>query len=546
MNRIFAFLTVFAISFSLFSQESLQKERPRLVVGIVVDQMRYDYLTRFYDRYGEDGFKRLMREGFYMNNAHYNYIPTATAVGHASIYTGTTGNVHGILGNDWYDKFLGQSIYCVYDPEYAPVGTQEQGERKSPYRLHTTTITDELRLAQNMRGKTISMGLKDRSSVLPGGHTANASYWYLGGSEGKFISSSFYMAELPEWVVNFNQNSPVQEYINKKWETLYPIDTYVESISDDNDFEEPFSGETAPVFPHDLSALKDSNGYFDILKSTPFGNTLLVEFAKAAIENEQLGSRGFTDFLTISFSSPDYIGHQFGVDSKEIQDTYLRLDKDLGELLRHLDKKVGEGEYTLFLTADHAAVAVPAYLASQKVPAGYIDGIAFREQVEDLAMKRVGSAKVIENISNLQVFLNREELSRLGMEVSTASRLLADGIINLPGVYRVVTAEALQKGNFTKGILYHLQNGYNQKQSGDIMIVTDPATVMSSERTGSQHGSGFSYDTHVPIIFFGKGIQVGKSRRRVEITDIAPTLSSLLQIAFPNGCTGQVIEEVLR
>ena len=546
MNRIFAFLVVFVISFSLFSQENLQRERPKLVVGIVVDQMRYDYLTRFYDRYGEDGFKRLMREGFYMNNAHYNYIPTATAVGHASIYTGTTANVHGILGNNWYDKFLRKSIYCVDDPDYAPVGTEQQGEQKSPHRLHTTTITDELRLAQNMRGKTISMGLKDRSSVLPGGHTANGSYWYLGGSEGKFISSSFYMTELPQWVENFNRNSPVKEYINRKWETLYPIDTYVESISDDNDFEEPFLGEAAPVFPHDISALQRSNGNFDILKTTPFGNTLLVEFAKAAIENERLGSRGFTDFLTISFSSPDYIGHQFGVDSKEIQDTYLRLDKDLGELLRYLDRKVGQGEYTLFLTADHAAVAVPAYLASQKIPAGYIDGMVFREQIEDLANKRVGSARVIENISNLQVFLNREELSRLGMEVSTASRLLADGIVNLPGVYRVVTAETLQNGNFTRGMMYHIQNGFNQKQSGDIMIVMDPATVVSSERTGSEHGSGFSYDTHVPIIFYGKGIQVGKSGRKVEITDIAPTLSSLLQIAFPNGCTGQVIEEVLR
>jgi len=546
MNRIFSFLTVLLISLSLFSQDNLQKERPKLVVGVIVDQMRYDYLYRFYDRYGDDGFKRLMREGFHLENAHFNYIPTKTAVGHASVYTGAACSTHGIIGNDWYDKVEKRSIYCVDDHNYQPVGTQAPGEQKSPHRLLTTTITDELRLAQNMRSKTISLGLKDRSSVLPGGHTANASYWYLGGDEGKFISSTFYMGELPQWVVDFNQNSPVKEYINKKWETLYPIDTYVESISDDNIFEEPFVGEKAPVFPHDLSALKASNGNFDILKETPFGNTLIVEFAKAAIENEQLGSRGFTDFLTISFSSPDYIGHQFGADSKEIQDTYLRLDKDLGELLRYLDTHVGKGDYTLFLTADHAAVAVPAYLASQRIPAGYIDGIAFRQQIDELAKTLVGSSKVIENISNLQVFLNRDELSRLGIEASRASRLLAEGIINLPGIYRVVTAETLMNGSFRDGILYHLQNGFNQKRSGDILMVTNPGTVVSGEMTGSEHGSGFSYDTHVPILFFGKGIQQGMSRRRVEITDIAPTLSSLLRISFPNGCTGQVIEEVLR
>lgn len=545
MNRIFSFLTVFLISLSLFSQGNLQKERPKLVVGVIVDQMRYDYLYRFYDRYGDDGFKRLMREGFHLENAHFNYIPTKTAVGHASIYTGATCSTHGIIGNDWYDKTLKRSIYCVDDFNYEPVGTEQGGEQKSPHRLLTTTITDQLRLAQNMKGKTISLSLKDRSAVLSGGHTSNGSYWYHGGVEGRFISSSYYMAELPQWVVDFNQNSPVKEYINKKWETLYPIDSYIESIMDDNPYEEPFAGESSPVFPHDLARLKEANGYFDLIKDTPFGNTLLVEFAKAAIENEKLGQGAYSDFLALSFSSPDYIGHQFGADSKEIQDTYLRLDGDLAELLRYLDKQVGQGRYTLFLTADHAAVQVPAYLASLKVPAGYVDKPHMYDFIGDLAQEYFNSREVIEDFSNLQIYLDKAKLSDLGIEVSKASQMLAEGLIDYPGVHKVVTSHTLQNTHFTKGVLNKLQNGYNQKLSGEILIVLDPSKNMD-DKTGSDHGSGFSYDTHVPMIFFGKGIINGRSRKRVEITDIAPTLSSLLYIEFPNGSCGQVIEEVLR
>ncbi len=545
MKKILFLTLVLLGTIALKAQRKSNLDRPKLVVGIVVDQMRYDYLTRFYSKYGDDGFKRLMNNGFNCENAHFNYIPTYTAVGHTSIYTGATSSTHGIISNNWYDKFLKKTIYCVDDFNYEAVGTKKEGEQKSPYRMLTTTITDELRLAQYMKGKTISIGIKDRSAVLPGGHTANAAYWFIGKNEGKFISSTYYMDQLPKWVDNFNDSGLAKKYVNQKWVTLYPIDTYTESIADNNKFEQPYKGEKSPVFPHNLPKLRKSNNNFDLIKFTPFGNSIVTEFAKSAIENENLGKGEYTDFLTISYSSTDYIGHQFGVDSKEIEDTYLRLDKDLAGFLEFLDQNIGANNYTLFLTADHAAVQVPAYLKSNKIPAGYIDEDKFQEFIQEIAKKHFNSVELIENISNFQIFLNKEKISELNLDIRKITQVLVDEIINYKGVHKVVTAHTLQNTNFTDGILHNLQNGYNQKLSGDVLIVPDPATIIYP-KTGSTHGSGFSYDTHVPLIFYGKGIRKGSSKTLVPIIDIAPTLSNYLQIEFPNGNTGKVIENVIK
>lgn len=545
MRKIILAITCILATANLFAQSEKGLDRPKLVVGIVVDQMRYDYLTRFHQKYGEDGFKRLMRDGFNCENSHLNYVPTYTAVGHASIYTGTTGSTHGIIGNNWYDKFEKRSIYCVDDLEYLPVGTEATGEQKSPHRLLTTTLTDELRLAQNMKGKTISISLKDRGSVLPGGHTSNGSYWFRGQDDGKFISSTYYMQALPKWVERFNGSGLADEYMNQKWETLYPIKEYTESIEDDNNYETPFQGELKPIFPHDLPALKDLNGGYDLIKDTPFGNSMVLAFAKAAIEGEKLGAGNYTDFLAISFSSTDLIGHDFGVDSKEVQDTYLRLDRDIADLLNYLDANVGRGEYTLFLTADHAALQVPAYLKSKRIPAGYFDQADFNMRIRQFCEERWGSPELVENISNYQIFLNSEKLNDLKLSKREASDELVEFVINLKGIHKAVSSHTLEESEFSRGMLYRLQNGYNQKLSGDVLWMTDPV-VISYFQEGSSHGSGYNYDTHVPVIFFGKGIRSGSTGEPVEIIDIAPTMSNLLQITVPSGSTGRVIESALK
>ncbi len=324
-------------------------DRPKLMIGIVVDQMRYDFLIRFYNKYGDGGFKKLMKEGYNCENTHYNYIPTHTAVGHASIFTGTTPDIHGIIGNNWYDKYQKKGVYCVDDANYITIGSKKN-KGKSPLKLQSTTITDQLKLAQINEGKVIGISIKDRSAILPTGFSADAAYWFEGNKKANFITSSYYLDELPKWVTDFNTSNIAKSHL-KIWNTLYPINTYTESIADDNDFEKPFKGENRPIFPHDLPSLMKKNNNYDLLKVSPFGNSLLVDFAIEAIKGEQLGQSTVTDFLTISFSSPDYVGHQFGPDSKEIQDVYLRLDKDLARFINFLDNEIGKNEYTLFFNS---------------------------------------------------------------------------------------------------------------------------------------------------------------------------------------------------
>ncbi len=524
-------------------QESHIGTSPKLVVGIVVDQMRYDYITRFWDQFGDGGFKRLVNDGFNCRNNHFNYVPTYTAPGHASVYTGTTPAMHGIIGNDWYDKESGKDVYCVEDSNYKSIGTNSNAGQMSPHRLETTTITDQLRLHTNMRGKVIAISLKDRGAVLPGGHIANAAYWFQGGDEGNWISSSFYMSDLPKWVKDFNAAKSVSQY-KKPWTTLKNINDYVESIADNNKYEGLFKGENAPVFPHDLPSLWQANDGYSMLKFTPFGNSLTVDFTLVALDAEDLGKDNITDFLAVSFSGTDYVGHQYGVDSKEVEDTYLRLDKDLERLLKALDKKVGEGEYTLFLTADHAAVNVPQYLKDLNVGAGYLDLGDLKDKLKEFAKFTYGTDDLIKNISNSQVFLDHKVMHNLDLDPQEIEETLAKELLGYPKVYQVYTGYQMWQNGYTKGIANLVQNGFNQKRSGDIMIVLSPATL-TGPKTGTSHGSSFSYDTHVPLLFYGKGIQKGSTVRMTAIPDIAPTIAALLGIEFPSGTTGQPISEVL-
>lgn len=516
---------------------------PKLVVGIVVDQMRYDYLTRFWDHYGKGGFKRMVNEGFNCKNHHFNYAPTSTGPGHASVYTGAAPASHGVIGNNWYDKEADEVVYCAGDNSYNSVGTATETGKMSPHRMLTSTITDELRLHTQMRAKTIAIALKDRGAVLPGGHTANAAYWFPGGDERIWVSSTYYMTQLPKWVNDFNASDKVQDY-KKPWTTLKDINTYVESLPDNNTYEGLFENETAPVFPHSTPNMLDKNKDFEIIKYTPYGNNLTTDFALAAIDGENLGKDAITDFLAISFSSTDYIGHMYGVDSKEVQDTYLQLDKDLERLFTVLDKKVGKGEYTVFLSSDHGAVAVPSYLKDNKLPAGYFDTRAMWQKLNRFVQFTYGTTDLVKNISNFQVFLDHDVIKNLDLGLKDVQETIAEELLGYEDIERVYTAYQMWQNNYTKGIPYILQNGYNQKRSGDVLIMLRP-DVIDYSNTGSSHGSPQIYDTHTPLLFFGKGIKRGSTVKRTEIPDIAPTLAALLGIAFPSGTTGKPIVDVL-
>jgi len=530
--------------FSLKSQTSAQNEKPKLVVGIVVDQMRYDYLTRFYDKYEEGGFKRLMQDGYNCKNNHYNYIPTYTGPGHASIYTGTTPKYHGIIANNWYDKEEKCSVYCAEDKTVLALGTNSNLELMSPRRMLTTTFADENRLFTQLKGKSIGISIKDRGAILPAGHSANAAYWFRGKDEGNFISSTYYMEELPTWVTSFNASRSIENYMDT-WDTLYDISTYTESGADLNNFEKGFRGKGMATFPYDLKKLSKKNGGFDLLKATPYGNSIVTDFAIEALKAEALGKDNITDVLAVSFSSTDYVGHNFGVNSKEIEDTYIRLDKDLKRFFEVLDAEVGVGEYTLFLTADHGAIDVPAYLQSLKIPAGYVDNNQFKERFNTFLKDSYGTTAIVENISNNQIFIDKNKLKKLGLDLETVQKAIVNEQINYSNISKVYTATTMNSVYFADGIEALLQKGYNQKRSGDIILVNNPAYI-SYPKVGSTHGSGLNYDTHVPLLFYGKGIKKGHTFKKTEITDIAPTISALLGISFPNFSIGEPLEYIYK
>lgn len=523
---------------------SVSSKKPRLVVGVVVDQMRYDYLTRFWGKFDDKGFKRLVNDGFTCRNNHFNYVPTYTGPGHASVYTGTTPAEHGIISNSWFDKEKNTSVYCAEDESVQSVGTQNDAGQMSPQRMMTTSIADENRLYTQFRGKTIGVAIKDRGAILPAGHTANAAYWFYGKDEGNFISSTFYQEKLPAWVRQFNASEKVEHYL-QTWNTLQPIEEYTESGQDLNTYEFGFKGKENAIFPYDLEKLSEENEGFDIIKQTPFGNNLTTDFALAALEGENLGQDNFTDFLCISYSSTDYIGHNFGVNSKEVEDAYLRLDQDLARLLSELDAKVGQGNYTLFLTSDHGGIQVPSYLADKKIPAGYVDISSLKEAITSFLGKEYGVTDLVKNISNNQVFFDYQRVAEENISRIDLEKNVAHFILSLPHISKTVTRSALVENNFSTGRQALMQHGFHQKRSGDVMFAFSPAYISYPEK-GSTHGSGFNYDTHAPLLFYGNGIQSGETYAKTEITDIAPTISALLGIAFPNGSTGNVLPFVLK
>ena len=537
-------LVLLSVVTPLFAQET----SPKLVVGIVVDQLRHEYLYRFENKFGQEGFKRMMRDGFTLNNAHYNYVPTYTGPGHASIFTGTTPAYHGIIGNDWYEKSTKKMVNCVDDDRYKAVGFDSPEGNVSPSRMITTTITDELKLFTQYKSKVVGMSIKDRGAVLPAGHNPDGAYWYDSRS-GMFITSTYYIEKLPNWVDQFNGKKLADNYLNQDWKTSFPISEYTESGPDDSPYEVKYRGTEKSTMPYKFSELRKQNGEFAVLPATPFGNELLTQFAMSAVKGEALGKDGITDFLTVSYSSPDYIGHAMGPNAVEVEDTYIKLDKNLEELFKYLDKEVGVNQYTVFLTSDHGVADVPQSLTDNKMPAGYFRVANVEAGLKFHLKKYFPDKEIIERIYNDQVFLNHEQFSSdpksSGVELMIASQLISEYLMSVAGVAQVYTESTIRQGDYDEGgVKGMLVRGFNHKRSGDIAYVLEPGWISWGGIQGTTHGSPYTYDTHIPILFFGKGIKKGSSSVYHRITDIAPTLSVLLKIKFPNGCTGQPIGEL--
>jgi len=535
MKKMILFLTVLIMS-------NLQaQERPKLVVGIVVDQMKMEYLYRFSDDFSANGFKRLMNNGYTFQNMHFNYMPTYTAPGHASIYTGTTPAIHGIVSNEWFSRKLGKEMYCTDDASVSTVGdgTKEEGEM-SPKNLLTTTITDELRMGTNFKGKVIGLSLKDRGAILPAGHFANWAFWY--SKTGAFISSSFYGEKLPDWVQTFNEEKHYMPYINKGWDLFKPKATYNESLEDNNPYEGKLYNSKAAVFPYDLKDMYAKNDA-GVIRSTPFGNDLLAEFAMKAIEKEELGKDNITDFLTVSFSSTDYVGHLLGPRSMELQDTYLRLDQTIADFLNYLDKTVGKDNYLLFLTADHAGAENVNYLKDHKYNVNSVSPSTIRTNLKEFSMKTFG-VDVVLNYSSFNLFFNKEIIKNKGLELSKVKEEFKSYLMTQDYVKRVYTEDEILSSTGNDYFLNFIAKGYDVTQNGDLVILDKPGYI-EYQGTGTSHGTTYSYDTHVPAIFYGWHIKKGESFNKKAITQIAPTIAQKIKVSFPNGTEANVLEEVL-
>lgn len=535
------FLLLFLICSGFVFSQNLQ--RPKLVVGIVVDQMRWDYLYRYYDRYSADGFKRLLNNGFSCENTFINYIPSYTAVGHSTIYTGSVPAVHGIAGNEWIEQLTGKSLYCTFDSTVQPVGSANAVDgRMSPRNLLASTITDELRMATNFQSKVIGISLKDRASILPAGHLGTA-FW-LDDASGNFISSTYYMNQLPDWVNQFNSRKRIEQLMAGGWNTLYPINTYKQSDADATPYEGMLSGETSPVFPHDTkTAYQKSRSSF---RNTPFGNTLTLEFATDALNAYQLGKGTATDFLALNLASTDYVGHMTGTRSIEIEDVYLRLDKDLATFFKMLDAKIGKGQYLVFLSADHGASDASGYMKAHEIPSDLWNSRPLADTLNKVLAAKYNVTGLIRSISNYQVNFDLNKVSSLTADFTAVKSIVVDFLQRQPGVSFAVDMNSAGRPSVPEKIRTMMMNGYNFKRSGQIQIVLNPGWYEGYSKTGTTHGTWYPYDTHIPLLFYGWGIKPGHSNREVTMSDIAPTLAALLHIQMPNGCVGKVIEEVVR
>jgi len=516
--------------------------RPKLMVGIVVDQMRWDYLFRYYSRYGNGGFKRLLNEGFSCDNTQIDYLPTFTAPGHTCIYTGSVPAIHGIAGNDFIVQASGKSMYCAEDTTVQTVGSTSTAGKMSPRNMLVTTVTDELRLATNFQSKTIGIALKDRGGILPAGHTANAAYWF-DDKTGNWITSTYYMKDLPQWVKDFNDQKLPETYLKQDWTTLYPINTYVQSTADSNAYEGKFKGMDAPTMPVKTSGMYKNN--LGLIRSTPYGNTLTLDLAVAAINAEKLGQRDVTDFLTVSFSSTDYVGHQFGVNAIETEDTYLRLDRDLATFFTYLDAKIGKGKYAVFITADHGAAHNPTFLKDHGVPAGaWNEGQTLKDLNAYLSSKYTIDG-LVHSLTNYQVNLNNYAVNYAHLDVNKLKKDCMDFLLKDPAVAFAVDMQKPMTADLPEVLRTRVINGYNAEHSGVIQIMLKPG-YFTGGVTGTTHGTWNPYDNHIPLVFMGWGIQQGHLNRETHMTDIAATVAALLHIQTPNGCIGHPITEALK
>lgn len=548
IRPLFLLVTLVSLCPQLIAQSSRKKanfqeiSRPKLIIGLVVDQMRWDYLYRYKARYGQGGFNRLLKRGFAFENNFIPYVSAVTAAGHASIYTGSVPALHGIVGNEWVERGSGNSVYCTRDIGVQSVGSLSLQGQMSPKYLLTTTVGDELRLATNFRSKVFGVALKDRGGILAAGRSANACYWF-DDATGNMITSTWYMNKLPLWVDRFNASRKADSLMASDWQLLYPLATYVQSTEDEVPYEKPLMFETTTTFPHSYNNLDRKN--YDNFRASPYGNSYTLAFASSLIAAEQLGSGEETDMLCVSLSSTDYIGHRFGPNSLEVEDTYVRLDKDIEKFLKYLDTVVGSGNYVLFLSSDHGAPPVPDLMKQHNMSAGHLSSyFGLRDSLNKIGLEKLGVDRLVRSVSEYEVYIDHNKIHTARLNKTTVIRAFVDYLNTREEVTIAINYDDLSQAILPAAIKEMLVNGYYHKRSGDIHFILN-ANFNDVGSTGTEHGTIYTYDTHIPMVWFGWNIAPGRSYRNTYMTDIAPTVAAMLKIQMPNGSVGKVMTEVM-
>jgi len=544
---VFAFLTISQINLKSQNAPQTNYEKPKLVVGIIIDQMRYDYIFRFWSKYENNGFKRLINEGTFCKNANFNYLFTQSSPGFATIATGANPSAHGIVSERWYVQLADKVVNCTADEDVQCIGGSPNGtnDKHSPSKLLASTIGDELKLATYKMSKVIAVSMDPSSSILSAGHIADAAYWF-DPTSGNFVTSSVYLKELPKWVSEFNDKKFADTYLSQRWEKLLPDSLYFESLPDNNRYEEGLKG--IKVFPFDLNVMSlrsDGKHDYNLLKYTPFGNNVTKDFAISAIVNENLGKGNYTDYICIDFTSTEYISQAFGLTSIELEDAYLRLDKELQHFLNFLDSYLGKGNILLFLTSNHGAVHNPKFMTDLGVPSGYFNQGQAQYLLKSYLNLLYGKGDWFKYYINQQIYLNHNLIQDSKLSLWQVQDDAAQFLLQFSGVTNVLTSSMLQKTKYSDGIFQKMQNSFHQKISGDIIINLEPGwTEYNDESTA--HNSGYTYDTHVPLIFYGWRIPRQTIYDPIDMTDIAPTIATILDIAYPNACQGKPIIQIIK
>lgn len=536
-------ILIFFISFKSARSQNQFNKPPKLVVGIVIEEMRYEMLLRYWDSFGENGFKKIINQGAFCTQTYHNYLITQNGVGQASIVTGTYPSYHGIIADSWYNRLKDVTVGCADETKFNLINGELTMGNYTPSNLMSSTLGDEMKLAMNDSSKVISVSLNPVSAVIAGGRLADYAFWF-NHHDGGWITGTYYSDSLPSWVRDFNGKGFQEVYMNKNWASMYSLtNNYKYSLPDDSDFEIGFRNYRY-TFPYDLSYLRKRSGNYKYLKFTPFGNTYTKDFAISTIVNEDLGKDSYTDFISVSFAATNYSGELFGPRSVEMEDLFLRLDQDIEHFINFLDDELGLENVLVYITSDRGISDVPEYLISKKQNAGVFEGDKAITLLNSYLSILYEDGDWVKSLYSRQVYFNQNLIDQTGVDLSELQQKAADFLVQFKGVANAFPAHVLNATDFESGINQKIQNSYHQKRSGDVIINLEPGWI---EKDGyvTKSGSGYEYDTHVPLIWYGWNIKSLRIDRPTEIVDIAPTLSWILKITAPNASVGKPIYEII-